>query len=509
VIGVCVAIRGDDGLLVDPAEIGLEKLVGMIRAIPPGSPPGEHAVFGASVDVLEAVEALVGQATALRAAAVHAVAEDTPAGVVADQVIDVLMMALGRSRRSGSMLREQSLLLTHQPEVWAALWSGQLDVAKAGILARALYLIPQADGDGQARPSYEDDCARIRAAGLAYAAEHTARQLDLYLKRLLAQIDPAAAVTRRRRALAERGVWIAHRDDGTADLTARLDSADAERVYSAIRALALSTRRADQANAEGASSPGADAGAADRCPGDPSSSFPPMAAPLRPFELYLADALVDMIVAPGVAPGVASDVASAAVDVAASPAGRPTPAGGATGSGVGTPSGAGRVAVSTQINITIPVESLAGLSDTPGQLCGFGIIPADLVRRLAGGDARWRQILTDRATGALLHVGTWSYRPPAALARHVRTRDVTCRFPGCSVPARECDLDHLIPFPVGPTSADNLHALCRRHHRLKHDDNWHVEALPDHGLRWTGPLGTTRDTWPDVDHAHERLTNAA
>ncbi|MCU0262706.1 MAG: HNH endonuclease [Candidatus Nanopelagicales bacterium] len=498
VIDVCVAVRGDDGVLVDPAEVGLEALVGMIRAIPPGAPPGEHAVFGASVDVLEAVEAVVGQATALRAAAVHAVAEDTPAGVVADQVIDVLMMALGRSRRSGSMLREQSLLLTHQPEVWAALWTGQLDVAKAGILARALYLVPRADVDGQRRPEHEADCARILASGLAHAAEHTARQLDRYLRRLLAQIDPTSVATRRRRALAERGVWIAHQGDGTADLTARLDSADAERVYSAIRALGLSTQRADEARADRDSGSRADhPEAADPCPGGPGTSGPPIAA-ARPFDLYLADALVDLIVAPGVTSPAAG--------------GRP-PEGAATHSEVGVPSGAvagaGAVAVSTQINITIPIDSLAGLSDTPGQLSGFGIIPADLVRRLAGGDARWRHVLTDRATGALLDVGTWSYRPPAALARHVRTRDVTCRFPGCSVPARDCDLDHLVPFPVGPTSADNLHALCRRHHRLKHDDNWHVQALPDHGLRWTGPLGTTRDTWPDVDHAHERLTHAA
>ena len=43
--------------------------------------------------------------TALRAAAVHAVAEDTPAGVVADQVVDLLMITLGRSRRSAMILR--------------------------------------------------------------------------------------------------------------------------------------------------------------------------------------------------------------------------------------------------------------------------------------------------------------------------------------------------------------------------------------------------------------------
>jgi hypothetical protein len=165
--------------------------------------------------------------------------------------------------------------------------------------------------------------------------------------------------------------------------------------------------------------------------------------------------------------------------------------------------------VSTQINVTIPIDSLAGLSDTPGTLSGYGVLPADQVRRLAAGDTRWRHILTDRATGAVLDVGTWSYRPPTALDRHVRTRDVTCRFPGCEVPARECDLDHLIPFPQGPTNAANLHALCRRHHQLKHDDHWTVEPLPNSGLRWTSPLGTTRDTWPDPDHTHQEHTAAA
>ena len=80
-----------------------------------------------------------------------------------------------------------------------------------------------------------------------YAAGHTAGQLDRHLKRLLAAVDPGAVVTRRRRALADRGVWIDHRGDGTADLTARLDSTHAEQVYAAIRALALATQRTDTA----------------------------------------------------------------------------------------------------------------------------------------------------------------------------------------------------------------------------------------------------------------------
>ena len=501
---VCVAVRGDDGVLVDPGEVGVEGLISLIRDRPPGAPPPGYAAFGSSVDVLEALEAVLGQVTALRAAAVHAVSLDTPAGVVGDQVVDVLMMALGRSRRSGLFLREQSLLLTHQPQVWAALWAGHLDVTKAGILARALHLVPRMDAQDQQRPEYELDCERILARGLAYAAEHTAGQLDRHLKRLLAAVDPAAVVTRRRRALAERGVWIDHRGDGTADLTARLDSTHAEQVHAAIRAVALAAQRADTAAAattdtggvqgDGAGGGGHDSdvrgGAAD-C-GDPGRGFAAQAT-RRPFDLRMADALVDLILNPDVAVPVSGD--------------RSPDDGGLAETA--SADGRGRVMVSTQINVTIPIDSLAGLSDTPGMLSGFGVLPADLVRRLAAGDARWRHILTDRATGAVLDVGTWSYRPPSALDRHVRTRDVTCRFPGCAVPARECDLDHLIPFPEGPTNAQNLHALCRRHHQLKHEDGWTVEPLPSSGLRWTSPLGTTRDTWPDTDHAHQEHTTAA
>jgi hypothetical protein len=50
----------------------------------------------------------------------------------------------------------------------------------------------------------------------------------------------------------------------------------------------------------------------------------------------------------------------------------------------------------------------------------------------------------------------------------VRARDPHCRFPGCSIAAVFCDLDHVRPFPAGPTHLDNLICLCRRHHRLHH-----------------------------------------
>jgi hypothetical protein len=83
-------------------------------------------------------------------------------------------------------------------------------------------------------------------------------------------------------------------------------------------------------------------------------------------------------------------------------------------------------------------------------------------------------MLTDALTGDALDLGTSSYRPSAALAEFVRARDQYCVFPGCLHPARSCDIDHRIPFPQGPTDADNLNCLCRHHHRLKHEDGWRL-----------------------------------
>ena len=90
------------------------------------------------------------------------------------------------------------------------------------------------------------------------------------------------------------------------------------------------------------------------------------------------------------------------------------------------------------------------------------------------------------------------YRPSAKLERFVRARDLTCRFPGCSAPAESCDIDHVIPYPLGPTHPSNLACLCRKHHLLKTfwTGDWELKLRPDGAAVWTSPTGRVYTTHP-------------
>ncbi len=111
-------------------------------------------------------------------------------------------------------------------------------------------------------------------------------------------------------------------------------------------------------------------------------------------------------------------------------------------------------------------------------------------------------------SGALLdHTATALLPPPAALAALVRHRDGRCRFPGCHVNARFCDLDHVRPWPSGPTTAANLICLCRRHHRIKQRLGWRVRLHPDATATFTDPTGRARTTHP-VDALHTLVLHA-
>ncbi|MBS1690981.1 MAG: DUF222 domain-containing protein [Actinobacteria bacterium] len=131
---------------------------------------------------------------------------------------------------------------------------------------------------------------------------------------------------------------------------------------------------------------------------------------------------------------------------------------------------------------------------SPGVVVGAGVLPGAMVA-VAAGRAVIRRIIHPGAAGPEA-----GYVPSRALADFVRCRDVTCRFPGCDVPAFGCDVDHTIAYPRGLTQASNLTCLCRKHHLLKTfwdgPGGWRDRQLPDGTVIWTAPGGHTYTTYP-------------
>jgi hypothetical protein len=100
----------------------------------------------------------------------------------------------------------------------------------------------------------------------------------------------------------------------------------------------------------------------------------------------------------------------------------------------------------------------------------------------------WNRLFLDPVTGIVATVDR--YRPTPAQARFLAARDQHCRFPGCRVRARNCDIDHTHDHAHGgKTSIGNLAHLCRRHHTLKHATDWTVRQTDNGSLEWTSPTG--------------------
>jgi hypothetical protein len=144
------------------------------------------------------------------------------------------------------------------------------------------------------------------------------------------------------------------------------------------------------------------------------------------------------------------------------------------------------------LNASVPLETLAGLANLPGELGGYGPVIADIARQLALElvDGEWTWSVTHH--GDVVATGTTSYRPKSAQRRRARAEYGTCVAPGCRMPAGHCDLDHREPFSQGgPTHNDNLAPLCRHHHVMRHHTPWRYRRLSDGEHIWTSPLDHT------------------
>ncbi|MFV0433787.1 MAG: DUF222 domain-containing protein [Leucobacter sp.] len=152
---------------------------------------------------------------------------------------------------------------------------------------------------------------------------------------------------------------------------------------------------------------------------------------------------------------------------------------------------------------------LAALRPPVPILNGYGPIPPSMASKIAAETPVWDRVAITPETGAVLSVDR--YRPSEKMRRFIAARDQRCRFPGCRTAAHRCDIDHTVDAALGgPTSTDNLGALCRGHHTLKHHSGWSTSQHPDGSYEWTSPTGRIHVDTPEIHtfaaHRHPSRT---
>ncbi|WP_246956546.1 HNH endonuclease signature motif containing protein, partial [Brachybacterium sp. Marseille-Q7125] len=127
-----------------------------------------------------------------------------------------------------------------------------------------------------------------------------------------------------------------------------------------------------------------------------------------------------------------------------------------------------------RINVTVPVMTLLGQSEAPGEVDGAHPIPPAMARDLVVNAPVFHRVLTDPVDGSFLPRAAKTYQVSRSMQELLRQIDPICAVPGCSTivtTSGESDhieeFDHQHPDRGGPTSPQNLHRLCYSHHRLK------------------------------------------
>ncbi len=125
------------------------------------------------------------------------------------------------------------------------------------------------------------------------------------------------------------------------------------------------------------------------------------------------------------------------------------------------------------------------------------------------------------ARGEPLDIGRSSYTAPTAIRRAVILRDAGCAFPGCSVPARWCDIHHVTHWADhGPHQRRKLHRALRSASSIsspfrvanRHDRRYPAISPTILARRTTTPqpLHTPRDSFePGNNAAHSRRPTQA
>ena len=153
----------------------------------------------------------------------------------------------------------------------------------------------------------------------------------------------------------------------------------------------------------------------------------------------------------------------------------------------------GRAHVNVVVNLDqLTTAHLTGNAETPYSVSGLDM--AAVLQTCC--DASDTRILT-AGPSLTLDIGRETRVVSPALRKAVTTRDRTCRFPGCDMPAWFTDVHHIWHWTRGgPTNRTNCCLLCRRHHTLIHKGRWTVTGNPNTDLTFTGPEGESHRSRP-------------
>jgi len=319
------------------------------------------------------------------------------------------------------------VLVGHLPNTISALSTGEISVAHATVIARET---ATAIRNGLSPESV----FRVEQTALAHAEFHTPGQVASKVKTTIAQLAPEEFEEVADRARDARRVSCYPESDGMATVIAILPAEDAQLVMKSIEAFIVKRNSDDSEES------------------NKTSDWSLLSADMK-----RADALTSIA---------AQALASLADDVR--PHRRPF-----------------------TVSVAVDLPTLLGLAENPGQLAGYGPIPASVARRLAA-DATWQRFISDPTTGNLLDFGRETYLPPQELVDFLLARDRVCRFPGCRRTGQSLDIDHAKSWETGgETNPANLGLLCRRHHRMKTHGGWNLQSNPDGSCLWTSPKGKT------------------
>ena len=337
------------------------------------------------------------------------------------------------------------VLVGHLPNTISALATGEISAAHATVIAKET---ATAIRNGLS----EDAVFRVEQTALAHAEFHTPGQVATKVKTTIAKLAPEEFEEIVDRARDSRRVSCYPEADGMATVVAILPAEDAQTVMKSIEAYILKRNQEEEACTCGGEDGGVSR-ASSLCSHHNQEGATEWS--MLSADMKRADALTFIA---------SQALASMAEDVR--PHRRPI-----------------------TISVAVDLPTLLGLAENPGQLAGYGAIPASVARKLAA-DGTWQRFVSDPTTGNLLDFGREKYIPPQELVDYLLARDRTCRFPGCRRSGQLADIDHAHSWESGgETNPANLGLLCRRHHRMKTHGGWKLMSNADGSCTWESPVG--------------------